>query len=156
MFRTKRFELVELIIAATVAGQNTQVFFQNQPQLQSISGDQTVYVKCVEVFDVLDIAKSPFTSGNNVATVADLQNATLTLVNDAQETLRRIPLAILHRSFNSTASPAVYQQFLLKNVFKVDWTKSYVTLVATPAALPFSYLFGVHYDYEPDMIDTMR
>jgi hypothetical protein len=154
MFRTKRFELVELSIAATVAGQNSQVFFQNQPQLQTISQDRTIYVKAIEVYDVLDIAKSPITSGQAVATVADIQNGVLTLVNESEESFRRIPLASLHRSFNSTASPSVYQLFLLKNIFRVDWTKSYVTLVATPVAAPFSYLFGVHYDYEPDLIDV--
>lgn len=159
MFRTKRFQLVELIIAATVAGNNQQVYFQNQPQLQSVLGDRTIYIKAIQTYSDQALALSPLTSGSAVATAGDIANGVLTLCVKGEESLRQIPLADLNRIFSDTGAafaPYNWEPFYLKNLFEVDWTKSYVTLVATPAAAPFSYLFGVHYDYEPDAIDLIQ
>lgn len=159
MFRTKRFQLVELIITAAVTGNNSTVYFQNQPQLQSIQGDRKIYIKSIETYSSKAIAKSPLTAGNTTATPADIINAVLTLSVKGEESLRQIPLCDLNRTIADTGAnyaPAVWQQFLLKNIFEVDWTKSYVTVLSTPAAAPFSYLFGVHYDYEPDALDALN
>jgi hypothetical protein len=159
MFRTKRFQLVELIVTATIVGNNQNVYFQNQPQLQSVLGDRTIYIKKIETYTNKALALSPLTSGNGVATPADIINGVLTLCVKGEEQLRQIPLADLNRVFADTGAafaPFVWEGFYVKNLYEVDWTKSYVTLVATPAAAPFSYLFGVHYDYEPDAIDLIQ
>lgn len=156
MFRTKRFQLIELIVPATVTAANSNVMFGNQPQLQSILGDN-VYVKAIEVFSDRALAASPLSTGTTVANSAAIRNATLTLLIKGEESMQKIPLTMLSRIFTDTGGtfvPNVYQLFLLKNIFEVDWTKSYLTLVAAPAAPPLSYLFGIHYDYDPDPMDV--
>ena len=153
MFRTKFFELVELIVPVGVVDPNSQVFFQQQPQLQSISGDRQIYIKGVEVFSNAALPFSPLTSGNPVAAPADLENTTITFVVDGTELLKRIPLTLMNRVYASAGTfvPFPPQLFMLKNNCQIAWTKTYVTLVQAPVtAVPYSYLFGVHYDFEPD------
>jgi len=144
--------MVELVIGTNVTGQNAFTYFQQQPQLQSTTDNQTVYVKAIETFSIQALAVSPITTGNAVASEAAIQNAVLTLNIAGTLEFQSIPLAILNRIIQSpgAACPGVYDLFQLKNTFKVDWTKSYVQTLAAPVGAPFSYLFGVHYSYEPD------
>ncbi len=46
--------------------------------------------------------------------------------------------------------------FCLRNQWSIDWTKSYVQVITAPVNLPMTYIFGVHYDYEPDYNDLTR
>lgn len=150
MFLTKNFQLVECIVAAAVTA-NQDIYFQNQPQLQSISGDKRVYVKMLETFSVKAIAKSPLTAGANVATQADLQNAVITLNEKGTENKKYIPLTRLNNIFSETGAnfvPSSWVPLLFKDVFEIDWTKSYITMLAAPSGA-ISFLFGVHYDYMP-------
>lgn len=146
------FELVELLVSTSITGNNVDIYFTQQPQLQTIVNDKQIYVKGIETFSNGALTTSPLTSGNPVATPADIQNATLTLVVEGTETLKRIPLALLNRSFATGGAfvPLASNLFMLKNIFEVNWVKSYVTVVLAPASVPFSYLFGVHYEYAPD------
>jgi hypothetical protein len=150
--KTPRFQLVELIIPATVVGNNNFNYFQQQPQLQSVIGNQTVYVKAIETFSVQAIPTSPITTGSPVASEVNLANGVLVLNIAGTLEFQNIPLAILNRVIQSpgAACPGVFDLFQLRNCYQVDWTKSYVTTVAAPTNPPFSYLFGVHYSYEPD------
>lgn len=153
MFRTKMFQLVEVVIGAAVVSANAQVLIPNQPQLQTVQGDKQVFVKGIETFTNQAVPVSPLTTANPVATPAQLKNAVLTLVVKGTENLKQIPLAILNRTFadQTTAAnyaPYTWQLFLLKDIYEVDWSKSYITLVAAPSGQPYSYLLGVHYDYE--------
>lgn len=144
--------MVELIIGTAVAGFNQTTYFQQQPQLQSITGSRTVFIKAVETYSNQALSFSPITSGSPVASAADLQNAVLTLNIAGTLKFQMIPLANLNRIIQSPgqACPGVYDLFQLRNTWEVDWTKSYVTTVSGPTDAPFSYLFGVHYSYEPD------
>jgi hypothetical protein len=153
--KTPMFQLVELIIPATVVGNNNFNYFQQQPQLQSTMGHQTVYIKAIETFSVQAIPTSPITTGSPVASEANLANGVLVLNIAGTLKFQNIPLAILNRVIQSpgAACPGVYDLFQVRNVFEVDWTKSYVTTVAAPIAPPFSYLFGVHYSYEPEQYE---
>jgi len=149
MFVSERSQMVEVIITAT--GNNQRTYFQDQPQLQSYRGNQTVYIKAVETFSNTTIVQSPLTSGSTTATPADIQNATLTLVNAGTELQQLVPLAVMNRIWADPGgyTPYTWQPYLLKDVFEVDWTKSYVTTLTAPAAQPFSYLFLFHYSYMP-------
>lgn len=152
----KNFQLVELVV--TQVGINLQVYFQQQPQLQSTLGSQMVYIKAIEVFANGALTNSPITTANLVSTPADIQNTTLTMVESGTENKKQIPLARLNRTFASTATfvPFPPPLFRFKNFYTVDWTKCYVTMVQpSVTALPFSYLFGVYYDYGPDAYDQM-
>lgn len=151
--KTPMFQLVELIIPATATGFNQFTYFQQQPQLQSTDQNQTVYIKGIETFSVQALTTSPITSGSPVASEANIQNGVLVLNIAGTLKFQNIPLAILNRVIQSpgAACPAVFDLFQLKNIFKVDWTKSYVTTVGAPINPPFSYLFGVHYSYDPDV-----
>lgn len=149
------FQLVELIISANVTGNNSFNYFQQQPQLQSVIGNQTVYIKALETFSVQAITTSPITTGSPVASEANIANGVLVLNIAGTLKFQNIPLAILNRVIQSpgAACPGVYDLFQLKNTFEVDWTKSYITTVGVPIAPPFSYLLGVHYSYDPDTYD---
>lgn len=153
--KTPMFQLVELIIPATVVGFNQFTYFNQQPQLQSISGSQTVYIKGLEVFSNQALTTSPLTAASPVAAPADIANGVLVLNIAGTLKFQNLPLAILNRVIQSpgVACPSVYDLFQLRNIWEVDWTKSYVTTVAPPTSLPFSYIFGVHYSYEPDQFD---
>lgn len=146
------FQLVELIIPATATGFNQFTYFQQQPQLQSTEQNQTVYIKAIETFSVQALTTSPITSGSPVASEVNIANGVLVLNIAGTLKFQGIPLAILNRVIQSpgTACPGVFDLFQLKSTFRVDWTKSYVTTVGPPIAPPFSYLFGVHYSYDPE------
>lgn len=150
--KTPMFQLVELIISATVTGNNQFTYFQQQPQLQSTSANQTVYVKAIEVISSQALTLSPLTAGSPVANEAAIMNGVLVLNIAGTLKFQNIPLALLNRIIQSpgAACPGVFDLFQLRNTWAVDWTKSYVTTVGTPIGAPFSYLFGVHYSYEPD------
>ena len=157
MFKTKRFQLVELVIPATVVGNNQQTYFQNQPQLQSISGDRRIYVKKITAYTDESVNSSPLTSGNPIATAADLINGVLVLSAQGENAFNMIPLSDLSDIAGAaSATPYKYFPFLLKNTWRLDWTKSYVQTETAPASAPFSYLFGVSYDYEPDYDDMTQ
>lgn len=150
------FQIVELIIPATVTTANQFTYFQQQPQLQSVMGNQTVYIKAIETFSVQALTTSPITTNSPVASEANIANAVLVLNIAGTLKFQMIPLAIMNRVLQSpgAACPGVVDLFQLRNIWEIDWTKSYVTTVGVPIAPPFSYLFGVHYSYEPDQFDV--
>lgn len=155
MYKTKREQIVELLIPATITGNNQQTYFQNQPQLQSVTGDRRVYIKSIEAYTDENLIGSPLSNGVNMATAADLQNAVLVLSIEGENQINMIPLSSLSSIYSSaaTTTPVNYQRFLLKNQFRVDWSKSYVQTIQAPGSVPFTYVFRVDYDYEPDYDD---
>lgn len=160
MLRAKRFQLVELRVPANITATNQQVNFDNQPQLQSISGGRQIFVEAIEAYNVNDVPLSPFTPGQPVASDADFVNGVLTLSVDASYNFQYIPLVTLHRTFSNqagTQQPSVFDLFGVNSIWQVDWTKSYVTMVGAPSVLTaFSYLFGVYYRYSDDREETSQ
>jgi len=152
MLRTAKFTLVEVVIAATVTAPNSRIYIGNQPQLQTIDSQQTIFIKALETYSNEQLTKSPLTTLANVATPAAIKNATLTIVVKGTEELQFIPLADMVRNIagNGTA-PAVWQPFLLDNLYNIDWSKSFIQVNEAPAATPFSYLIGVHYDTKAEV-----
>lgn len=153
-FKTKRFQFVELIIPASVTGTNQQTFFNQQPQLQSQYADKRIYVKGIEAYSVDTLNRSPLSSNVAMASAADIRNGVLTLSIEGENQLWNIPLAALCRlATNAGFTPWAEQMTFLKNQWRVDWTKSYVQTVLSPSVVPFTYGFGVYYDYYPDNED---
>ena len=158
MFKSRYFQLVELAINASTGGMQ-DTYFQQQPQLQSITGDKQIYVKAIESYSNNDLIQSPFTAGNPVATLTDLSNALLTLRVKGTDLIKQIPVARLNPgSGKNGQSTAEFNLWLLQNQYEIDWTTSRVTTILAlgsggTTAAPLSYFFGVHYSYEPDALD---
>ena len=154
-FKTPLFQLVELKIVAGIAGSLQPVYFQQQPQLQSMTGNQKVYVRAIETYTSGMLKGSPLTAGNAVAAPADIENAVLVLNSAGRLNFNQIPLVDLVRVQTDTGGsyvPFSRSLFMFKDLWEVDWTKSYVQLIVTPGSsgtteAPFSYIFGVHYEY---------
>lgn len=150
-FRAKYFTCIEVKVpAGAVANKNYN--FDPQSQVQTILGDQRVSIEAIENYPNGAIGFSPLTSINPVAAPGDITVAVLTLRYGSFEGTSQIPLAALTRFIPDAAAytPAVWELPKFRDMVKIDWTKSYVTLVAAPAtATAFSYLFGVYYDYLP-------
>lgn len=149
--------LVELPINANV-GAFQNVYFQNQPQLQSVSGDRQVYIVGIETYSSLHMSGSPLTPGNPIASPADIINATLTLSIAGTLNFLQIPLVSLVRNMvdNNTSevnNVHVLDVFRIRDTYKVDWTKSYVQTINAPGDAQFSYIFNVYYQYDNDIVD---
>lgn len=153
MFRDRRSQLLELIIPATIISANQKVYFQSQPQLQSINMDRKVYLKKIETYSSSMMNGSPLTSGNAVASPAAIINGVLTLNVLGSEDLQYIPLGdMVNLQADTGAGFTVFsrQPMYFEDLYQVDWSKSYVQLIGIPAATPFSYIFKVSYDYRAD------
>lgn len=140
MEKTTKYQLLELQIPIAGAGQ--RIYFQDQPQLRSQSGT-TVFIESIETFGITALALSPF-SANTVATLADIINGVLVLNVGGYEDIQAVPLALLNRVNDHATIPFSWDLFTLNDLYKVDWTKSYVQIQAANAAA-FSYIFGVRY-----------
>lgn len=156
-FKKTYFQMVEVIITAAITGQNAQTAIPQQNQLQSVTGDKKVYVKCIESYTSDDLTLSPLTTGSAVATAADLANAVLTLRVKGADLIKQVPLSRMRGIFGANG-PSNYDLWELKDTYEIDWTQSYITTLAVPGsggttAAPFSYLLGVHYSYDADPID---
>lgn len=150
MFKTDKFQLVELIVN-NISGNNQDIYFQQQPQLQGYNvAGQRVYIEAIETYSNSALTYSPITTSNVVATPDQLQNAVLTLAEGTEENRKQIPLAQLNRVYINATSfvPFPAPLMLFRNLSVVSWTKCYVTTVQQPSSQPFSFLFGVHYSYE--------
>lgn len=142
--KTTKYQSFELVCPAAAAA-GTRLYIGDQPQLRSQSGTMVI-VESIETFSRAALAISPY-SVNPLPLPADIANGVLVLNIAGYEDLQGIPLAVLNRVYSDTGAgfaPFVQDQFLLNDLYKVDWTKSYVQLQAAPTGL-ISYLFGVRY-----------
>jgi hypothetical protein len=139
-----RYEAVELIIPAN-AGQ-TKFNFPDIPQLRS-DVTKDIIVQGIKTFSIVE--RPLDFNGVPVASMAQLQNAMLTLYIDGEQSINNIPLTELMNSqnfantFYSQIIPNEYDNLM------IDWTKSFVSC-ATPfnaagANTQFAFLFGMSY-----------
>lgn len=147
-YKAKRFQLVEVNIPASVISAGQKVYFQDQPQLRTMKDAATVYIQKLETYAAESIPASPLSSAA-VATAAQIRNAVLVLNVAGVEAFQYVPLARLNTIYPgaATGSPYTNQEFYCKDLKDVDWSKSYIQFAAAPAGTPYSYLFGVYYDY---------
>ena len=136
-----RYEAVELVIPAGSA--QSRFNFLDIPQLRS-DVTKDIIVHGIKTFPVEE--KPIDFNGNVVASMAQLQNAELTLYVDGDESIFRIPLTELVNSQNfantyfSQQIPDEYDNLM------IDWTKSYITAdVPFNNETQFAFLFGISY-----------
>jgi len=148
--KARRFQLIEAKVTNTQ--NNSQWSFNQQPQLQSITGGQRVFVQAIRSYSSNAVGGSPFTQGNVMPTAADIQNTTLTLSVLGNLRIRNLPLAELNAIWSDTAAyvPFTLSPFLLCNIWGIDWTQSYITTVLGAHAANVSFLFGIYYAYSTD------
>jgi hypothetical protein len=136
-----RYEAIELIIPALAPGQRFN--FLDKPQLRS-DVTKDIVVQGIKTFSIVE--KPVDFNGIPVASVAQLQNAELTLYVDGEESIFRIPMTELVNSQNF-ANTFFSQQFPDEfDNLMIDWTKSYITAdVPFANATQFTFLFGISY-----------
>ena len=139
-----RYEAVELLIPANAGA--TRFNFLDIPQLRS-DVTKDIIVQGIKTFSVVE--KPVDFNGNAVASVAQLQNAELTLYVDGEESIFRVPMTELINSqnfANTYFSQQIPDEF---DNLMIDWTKSYITadvpFNAAGANTQFAFLFGISY-----------
>lgn len=148
-----RYEAVELVIVAGAA--QTRFNFLDIPQLRSdVSKD--IIVQGIKAFCKEE--RPVDFNGNVVASMAQCQNAELTLYVDGEESIFRIPITEL---INSQNFAATYFSQIIPDEFDnlmIDWTKSYITADAPFASeTQFAFLFGVAYKrYAPGTMARIK
>lgn len=147
---TPRTSLVEVVIPTTFNGTLQKVKFLNQEQLMSVTGKR-VYLKGVSLLSADFMPSSPLTSGLALASAIDIGNATVTLSAENDVFLDQCPAPEMVGLRNNLATTSFSQNgiMLLDDVYNIDWTKCFVTVIAAPIALPISYLFNFYYGYMP-------
>jgi hypothetical protein len=153
MIKAPKFQLAEVKIAVAPTGNLQSFAFEQQPQLQSISGDKQVYVKSIAVYTADEMVISPLSPQNATMQSADINKALLILSVAGVLEFLQVPLCELHK-FQGTVAPSQFWPFAVRNLYQIDWTKSQVQFAVPPATpVPFSVLFGIVYDYFPDEYD---
>lgn len=148
---TKRFDLLEIPIPGVSSSTSTKFPIPDQPQLRT-DQDADVVIQAIETWTVADVPLGPLNIP--LPTLAQLGITYLTLYVNEEESLYRIPLVQLHRTFAQAGTtpatePAVFQLQAFKNI-RVDWTKSYFTVPVAYGSppgtfTPFEIMLGVHY-----------
>jgi hypothetical protein len=153
MLKSPKFQLIEVPITVAPVG-NLQTFnFQQQPQLQSISGDKSVYIKAITGYTSDMLLNSPITPQNGVLLSVDVVKTLLILSVAGVLEFNQLPYVELIKVQGTTAPSQVWP-YMFRNLYQVDWTKSQIQFVIPPVTpVPFSVLFGVVYDYMPDEFD---
>jgi hypothetical protein len=143
----RRFEMVELVIPA--ASTATRFNFPDIPQLRS-DVTKDICIRAIEAYSA-DSIPTDF-NGNPVATLAQVQLASLTLYVEGEESLFRIPLVKLLNVYGLTVAPLLWTDEInqFDNIM-VDWTKSYIsTPTAFGNAAQFAFVLGTTYKrYDP-------
>jgi hypothetical protein len=78
----------------------------------------------------------------------------LTLNVAGTESLQYIPLGDLVNLWSDTGGGFTvhnWNDYRFKDLYQVDWSKSYVQVIGIPAGTPFSYIFKVSYAYGQDV-----
>jgi hypothetical protein len=139
-----RYEAVELLIPANAGA--TRFNFLDIPQLRS-DVTKDIIVQGIKAFSIVE--KPIDFNGNAVASVAQMQNAELTLYVDGEESIFRVPMTELMNSqnfANTFFSQQIPDEF---DNLMIDWTKSYITadvpFNAAGANTAFAFLFGISY-----------
>jgi hypothetical protein len=151
-----RYEAIELLIPAN-AGQ-TRFNFLDIPQLRS-DVTKDIIVQGIKSFSAAE--KTTDFNGNAVATMAQCQNAELTLYVDGEESIFRVPITELLNGQNFTNtffSQIIPDEF---DNLMIDWTKSYITadvpFNAAGANTAFAFLFGISYKrYAPGTMARIK
>lgn len=140
-----RYQTVEIVVAAGFTG--FQVNFDDVPDIRS-DGDRDALVSQIAISSAEVSPLCP--SGNTNATLAQIQNANLTLYCLGANRFFKIPLArFLSYRNNANTFFSGFEIFETQPL-RIDWTKSYVAFNSPPAPVAqFSFLFEFGYDWYP-------
>lgn len=146
MRQYNRFETVELVIPA--GNEANQVNFDPVPELLS-DGDRDAVIFAIGSYSQESLPKTQ--GGNTMATMAQCQNAFLTLYALGSNQLWNIPVIDFINIQNSSASYFNAREFFECAPIRVDWQKSYVSFAVpglsnTPQ---YSFLFKFAYEWMP-------
>jgi hypothetical protein len=144
MFKTQRFELVEIQVSSNTS--RKQFNFPDLPNLTGRDG-QPVIIDSIVAYYNDAIQYSPI-SGNPVVSYPVVMNTALTIYQGDLQVLNKLPLPEICyvNPLNTQFSSGVVQQPLLKDLINVSWTKSFVTYADTAALTANTvFLIGVHY-----------
>lgn len=124
MTPVKRYEVVEVIVQANAGG----TFFKisDQPNLR-MDSTQDIVIVGLEMFSVSAIPISPLSQAA-LATDAQLQNTSLVLYVDDEESIHLIPAVKLQSTRTALATSTLIFQpepLQVKNLVKVNWDKSF-------------------------------
>lgn len=138
--KIKRFELVELTIAANIPG---RVYFQTQPQLRN-QGDQVIFIQSIQVYTTASYSNSQVTGTIGGLPAAEIVKAALCLYVDGEENIKLIPLPQLN---NLNSAAGLFQQEIqsFADLNNVVWEKSYVQFSVAAANTPYVIPFGIGY-----------
>jgi hypothetical protein len=145
MFKTQRFELVEIQIGSNTA--RKQFNFPDLPNLTGRDGNPVIIDSIVSYNSDTGTIFSPI-SGSQIVASGVVGNTALTIYQGDLQVLYQIPLTQL--SFTNLPgavyAAGVMQQPALKDLINVSWTKSFITYADTAALTANQvFLFGVHY-----------
>ena len=135
----RRSEAVELVIPAGAT--QTRFNFPDIPQLRAdVSKD--ILVRAIETFCAEDMPVD--FNGVPLLTFAQLQQGTLTLYVEGEESIFRMPLIKLHNVTGST-NGSTWEVRQFQNLM-VDWTKSYLYFpVALGNVIQQAFIMDVSY-----------
>jgi hypothetical protein len=142
LLRTPWFALIELQV---LDNGRIQAQFADQPQLTTLV-DQEIRILAVETYTDQVLSVAP--SGLTVAPLAELQKATLMLIDDDKQKVYQYPVLGLNRIYSDPGNfiPHQIDLQLFENLRKIAWTKSGCQFMAQTANAPYSIVFGIHYE----------
>jgi hypothetical protein len=137
----KFIEGVELIVPAG----STNVGLVNFPDIPELRCDdeKNVLIRSIRVFPN-EVLPQTF-SHNTTATLAQIQNAFLTLYMDGMNQVYRTPLIQFVNDYNNLAAGVWSNDVVQVDDWKIDWTKSYLQFpnpVTTVNNLSFFFSIG--------------
>lgn len=136
---TKRSESVELVIPALAT--NNRINFPDIPQLRA-DVEKEIWVRSLRVYCAEDMPVD--FNGVPLLTFAQLQQGTLTLYVEGEESIFRKPLIDLHNVQGST-NGSTFEVREFDNLL-IDWTKSYLLFpVALANAVQQAFIMDVAY-----------
>lgn len=137
-FKSLKYEFVELVVQGTATGQTlTRFNFPDLPKLRYTA------LQAISTYTPNTLTKTP--NGNDLPTLAILQNAYLVLYANERQDLYRIPLLEMNRIQNASTDPFIRSLFEFSNQ-KVTWDKSYIELGSSPNnTTTFAFALGIFY-----------
>jgi hypothetical protein len=124
---------------------------KGQTQIPDQTQLRGCFVDSVVVLPSNVASVSAVTAKTNVASNADLQGMTLSLVRASDNVIQNIPLLALnpYNSYDSTIPNSMLRELFLPQY--IDWNQSSIFCGVTPSAASVIVSLGVYY-YDPNKI----
>lgn len=127
-------------VTVTAAGQTN---IPDQTQLRGC------FIDSVTVLPSNVAAKSAVTGSSSIATTADLEKMTLTLMRASDMVMQNMPMLMLNPFSDGGTTPNQFLRELFLTQY-IDWNQSFLYLNAAPSSSPIIVSLGVYY-YNPNL-----